>query len=65
MHFPTDYEIQTFIRNSIENCIMTGLDIETEWVGDPATSVFGIKIKLLYQGCQISESVVDFIGKTV
>ena len=65
MHFPTDYEMESYINSKIETSIMCGLEIDTEWVGDPATSVFGIKIKLLYNGIQVSETIVDFIGKTV
>lgn len=57
--WPSEYEFRQLIFQEL-----LGLEIATEWIGDPATSTFGIQINLLHHGNVISSTVVDFIGKT-
>ena len=64
MNWPSQYDLESFIRDQII-CAIYSLGIETEWVGDPSTSKFGIKINLTHNGYPIGDpTIVDFIGKT-
>ena len=58
------WELGYTIANCIRDEVTSHLGIETEWVGDPATSVFGIQIKLTWDGNPVRSTIVDFIGKT-
>lgn len=64
MNWPSQYDLENFVRDQV-TCAIYSLGIDTEWIGDPSTSQFGIRINLTYNGYPIGEStIVDFIGKT-
>ena len=64
MNWPSKFEIENYIRDQILGEIYS-LGIKTEWIGDPSTSEFGIKINLTYHDNPIGDpTVVSFIGKT-
>ena len=64
MAWPTEYEIRNLIRNEVIS-EMCSLGLQTQWIGDPSTSTFGIKINLTYNGSPIGEpTIIDFVGKT-
>ena len=56
--------LETNLKDIIRDEIFAHLQIQTNWVGDPATSVFGIEIRLLWDNTLIRSTTVDFIGKT-
>lgn len=58
------WELEKAISNCIRDEVCNRLGIRTSWVGDPSTSVFGIKIELTWDGIIIRSTTVDFIGKT-
>lgn len=55
---------QTFAKCIAEE-VTSNLGIDTNWVGDPATSTFGIMINLTWNGNLIRSCLIDFIGKTI
>lgn len=60
MNFPTEYDFQSWVRNAV----MAHLRLQTNWIGDPTTSTFGIAIDLTWDGNPFASTIVDFIGKT-
>ena len=64
MNWPDEKELRDWVRNEVLTEIYS-LGLEYEWVGDPSTSTFGIKIDLTFHGYPMGDPIIiDFIGKT-
>jgi len=60
MNWPTESDFRNLIRSELY-----GLGLCSQWVGDPSTSTFGIKIQLTLNDCPLGDPIViDFVGKT-
>lgn len=60
-----NWNLECGLKEVIRDEIRSHLRIETEWIGDPSTSTFGIQINLSWDNCLFRTTVVDFIGKTI
>lgn len=64
MDWPTLNDLENFVRDRMISEFYS-LGLESEWIGDPSTSTFGIKINLTWHGTPLGPpTVIDFIGKT-